>query len=80
MALRKLTEQELADLKVGTTVAIMYFDPNGRNPDPITKMTTEFGTVSSIMGDPNDRMERMVFVRLSGGVLDYFGEQLWVSE
>lgn len=79
MALRKLSEQELAELKVGTSVAITYFDPNGRNPDPVTKMTTEFGTVVQICGDANDRMERTVWVRLPGGVLDYFGSQLWVS-
>lgn len=79
MALRKLSEQELAELKVGTSVAIVYFDPNGPNPDPVTKMTTEFGAVDSICGDPNDRQERTVFVRLPSGVLNYFGSQLWVS-
>lgn len=80
MPLRKLSEQELAELKLGTQVAIVYFDPNGPDCDPFTKMTTEFGEVVIIDGDPNDKQERTVWVRYPDGRrLDYFGSQLWVS-
>lgn len=81
MALRKLDRQELAALRVGDPVAITYFDPHGPNSNWQTKMTTDFGVVSSIVGDPNDPISRTVWVRFSSGAeLDYFGSQLQVEQ
>jgi hypothetical protein len=80
MALRKLTREELAGLKVGDEVAVRYFDPNGPSPDE-NQMTTERGVVHHLAGDPLDNMMRTVIVQFPNRwheqrYLDYFGSSL----
>lgn len=81
MALRKLDPQEIAGLAVGDKVAVRYFDPHGRNPDK-DDMTTEYGVVEALIGDPSSNAERTVIVRFPNRhwseprLLDYFGSQL----
>ncbi len=64
-------------VKIGARVRVTYFDPS--SPNSVDGMTTEYGTVTDIKGDPFTCNHRPIIVKLDGmfgGTLDYFTSSL----
>lgn len=84
MSFRRVNRDDADIMIVGVRVEITFFDPNG--PDSVDGMSTIYGTVVEIKGDPFRYDIRPIIVRLDETprdrfpmTLDYFADSLKVE-